>query len=196
MRELVFLLEEPSARAMLDSLLPRLLKDDIHYRLIPFEGKQDLERQLERRIRGYQNPNARFIVLRDQDSHPDCRELKAKLLMLCQRSNKGLNCLVRIACRELEAFYLADLQAVGAALGMNSLVAQQGGRKFRSPDNLENPSHELMVLTRNHYQKVGGSREIGKHLQLENERSASFKSLIAGIRRMAAELAELPDSWE
>lgn len=195
MSELVFLLEEPSARAMLESLLPRLLEGDVRYRLIPFEGKQDLEKQLERRIRGYQNQNARFIVLRDQDSHPDCRELKVRLLALCQNSGKGLNCLVRIACKELEAFYLADLQAVGAALGMNRLAVQQGSRKFRSPDNLENPSRELMVLTQNRYQKVGGSREIGKYLQLENERSASFKSLIAGIRRMAAELAALPDSW-
>ncbi|MFC3564278.1 AAA family ATPase [Xanthomonas dyei] len=46
MRELVFLLEEPSARAMLESLLPRILSDDIKYRLIAFEGKQDLEKTI------------------------------------------------------------------------------------------------------------------------------------------------------
>jgi hypothetical protein len=42
-RELVFLLEERSARAMLDA--------SVSFRLIPFEGKQDLEKQLVRRIR-------------------------------------------------------------------------------------------------------------------------------------------------
>ena len=42
MKELVFLLEEASAKAMLESLLPRILHPDIHTRLIPFEGKQDL----------------------------------------------------------------------------------------------------------------------------------------------------------
>ena len=45
MRELVFLLEEMSARALLESLLPRVLSQQVAHRLIPFEGKQDLERQ-------------------------------------------------------------------------------------------------------------------------------------------------------
>jgi hypothetical protein len=43
MKELVFLLEEPSAKAMLESLLPRLLDEQIKFRLIPFKGKQDLQ---------------------------------------------------------------------------------------------------------------------------------------------------------
>lgn len=192
MRELVFLLEEPSARAMLDSLLPRLLVADLCYRLIPFDGKQDLEKQLERRIRGYQNPHARFIVLRDQDSHPDCRKLKARLAKLCRQSGKGAHCMVRLACQELETFYLADLQAVEVALGIGKLAAQQDNRKFRDPDRLGSPSRELRTLTRERYQKVSGSRQIGKHLTLDNARSVSFRHLIDGIRRLQAELLALP----
>ena len=46
MRELVFLLEEASAKAMLEGLLPRLIDHRIHVRLIAFEGKQDLEKKL------------------------------------------------------------------------------------------------------------------------------------------------------
>lgn len=76
MTELVFLHEEESAKAMLEGLLPRILPPEIHHRLIPFEGKQDLERQLLRKIRSYRNPQAHFIVMRDQGSHVDCRELK------------------------------------------------------------------------------------------------------------------------
>ena len=49
MKELVFLLEEASARAMLESLLPRLLAPDVTFRLIPFEGKQDLEKQIAKK---------------------------------------------------------------------------------------------------------------------------------------------------
>ena len=67
MRELVFLLEEASAKAMLEGLVPRLLDDRIQVRLITFEGKQDLEKQLPLRLRGYLNPHARFLVLRDQE---------------------------------------------------------------------------------------------------------------------------------
>lgn len=183
MKELVFLLEEPSARAMLQSLLPRVLEPGIGHRLIPFEGKQDLEKQIVRKIRGYQNPQARFIVLRDQDSHPDCGQLKQRLVDLCNQSGKGEHCLVRIACTELETFYLADLRAVELALGLKGLAKQQSSKKFRDPDRLGSPSRELKTLTRNAYEKVAGSRTIGQHLELDNCRSPSFRNLIAAIRR-------------
>lgn len=188
-RELVFLLEERSAQALLESLLPRLLPEGVPHRLIPFEGKQDLEKQLARRIRGYMNPDARFIVLRDQDSAPDCRVIKQRLLTLCADSGRADACLVRVACRELETIYLADLAAVDAALNTKGLAKRQAERKFRSPDVLESPSRELRALTLQRYEKVAGSRAIGKRLDLSNERSATFKHLVAGIRRMAADEA-------
>ncbi len=191
MKELVFLLEEPSAKAMLDSLLPRILNENIQFRCIPFEGKQDLEKQLVRKIRAYHNVNARFIVMRDQDSHPDCTVLKRRLLDLCNDSGKPDQCVVRIACMELETFYLADLQAVEQALQLQGLVAQQQSRKFRAPDRLGSPSKELKTLTRQRYEKVAGSRAIGKHLSLDNERSPSFRNLIAAIRRMENELIDI-----
>lgn len=184
MTELVFLLEEASAKAMLESLLPRMLKAETRFRCIPFDGKQDLERQLTRKIRAYQNSQARFIVLRDQDSHPDCTAVKARLLDLCRESGKVDRCLVRIACRELETFYLADLRAVEQSLGLRGLANHQGKKKFRAPDGLGSPSRELKVLTGNRYEKVGGSRVIGQHLQLDNPRSPSFRNLVAAIRRM------------
>ena len=188
MSELVFLLEEPSAKAMLESLLPRILRESTQYRCIPFEGKQDLEKQLVRKIRAYQNEHARFIVLRDQDSHPDCTDIKSRLLALCEQSGKTAHCLVRIACRELESFYLADLQAVEQALDITGLTKHQNRKTFRHPDRLGSPSQELKKLTRNRYEKVAGSRAIGQHLRIDNERSSSFRNLIAAIRRLEGEL--------
>jgi hypothetical protein len=188
MSELVFLLEEPSAKAMLESLLPRMLNAGVTFRCIPFEGKQDLEKQLMRKIRAYQNDLARFIVLRDQDSHPDCTVVKCKLLDLCAESGKADRCLVRIACRELESFYLADLQAVERALGIVGLASYQGKKKFRTPDALVSPSKVLRELTKQRYEKIAGSRAIGQQLSIENDRSPSFRNLIAAIRRMEGEL--------
>ena len=188
MKELVFLLEEASAKAMLESMLPRMLAENIHVRCIPFEGKQDLEKQLTRKIRAYQNPHARFIVLRDQDNHPDCSVVKQKLIKLCAESGKADQCVVRIACKELETFYLADLHAVEQALQINGLTTKQKTKKFRTPDSLGSPSGELKKLTQQRYEKVAGSREIGKHLNLENERSPSFRNLLGAIRRMESEL--------
>lgn len=190
MKELVFLLEEPSAKALLESLLPRLLTREVTCRYIPFEGKQDLEKQLVRKIRGYQNDQARFIVLRDQDSHPDCTAVKRHLLTLCEESGKAERCLVRIACRELEAMYLADLLAVEQALRLDGLSRRQQTKKFRSPDVLGSPSRELKVLTENRYEKVAGSRAIGQCLNLDNDRSPSFRNLITAIQRVENELME------
>lgn len=192
MKELVFLLEEPSAKAMLESLLPRLLSEDIAFRLIPFKGKQDLQKQLIGKIRSYVNPQARFIVIQDQDSFPDCQTLKQRLLDLCQATGRLHDCLVRLACKELETFYLADLQAVERALEITGVSAKQSTEKFRAPDRLGSPSHELKVLTKDRYEKVAGSRMIGKFLLLDNERSPSFRNLVGAIRRMESELLSLP----
>lgn len=188
MKELVFLLEEASAKAMLESLLPRILNPKIQTRLIPFEGKQDLEKQMTRRMRGYINPEARFIVLRDQDNAADCMAIKARLTKNCHNAGQAAKSLVRIACKELEAFYLADLNAVEQGLSIDKLVRHQGAAKFRDPDRLGCPSRELATLTSGRYQKVSGSRAIGKFLDLANERSPSFKNLIRGIQRMESEL--------
>lgn len=190
MKEIVFLLEEPSAEAMLETLLPRVLGPETKFRCIPFEGKQDLEKQLVRKIRGYQNDQARFIVLRDQDSHPDCTAVKQRLLSLCEASGRFERCLVRIACRELETMYLADLLAVERALALEGLSRRQLGRKFRAPDALGSPSRELKALTGNCYEKIAGSRAIGHYLNPDNDRSPSFRNLIAAIRRMENELME------
>lgn len=192
MKELVFLLEEESAKAMLESLLPRILNPEIKVRLIPFEGKQDLEKQMAKRMRKYVNPEARFIALRDQDNAPDCKVVKAQLVAHCQQSGQAAKSLVRIACKELETFYLADLNAVERGLALKKLANQQASAKFRAPDHLGSPSKELTALTKGCYQKVSGSRAIGRHLDPTNTRSTSFKNLVRGIRRMESELLALP----
>lgn len=188
MKELVFLVEGRAEKDFLDAFLPRLLPPHMHHRVIPFEGKQDLEKQMHKRIRGYQNPTARFIVLRDQDSHADCIALKTGLLERCQGTGREAHCLVRIACRELETFFLADLLAVEQALQLTGLAKLQANRKFRNPDLLGSPSRELKALTKQRYEKRLGSRAIGQTIHIDNDRSCSFKNLVTGVRRLTAEL--------
>ena len=185
MTTLVFLLEEESARHMLEGLLPRLLPQGVHVRYIVFEGKQDLQQQLGRRLRGWLAPDTRFVVLHDQDSS-DCRALKAQLQAICKQAGRP-ETLVRIACRELESFYLGDLEAVERAFGLRGLARQQESRKFRAPDSLNNAAQELRKLTGSRYQKLRGSRDIAAHLRLDSRnRSISFGQLLAGIQKLAA----------
>ena len=144
-----------------------------------------------RKMKAYLNPHTRFIVMRDQDSAPDCKLIKEGLLSQCEQAGRKNVALVRIACHELESFYLADLVAVETSLEINGLAKHQNTVKFRNPDSLQNPSKELLTLTKQRYQKVSGSRAIGQHLNINNQRSVSFKNLMTGIISMEQELLKL-----
>ncbi len=184
MSTLVFCLEEASAQALLAGVTPRLLPADWEVVFIPFKGKQDLEKNLVKRLRGWLAPNTCFLVMRDQDAG-DCEVIKSGLMELCQQAGKP-NTVVRIACRELESFYFGDLAAVEVGLNIQGLTQHTRKAKYRNPDAIVNPADELMKLTGGIYQKVSGSRAIGPHLNLEGNTSNSFKVLIAGIRRLVA----------
>jgi len=184
MSELVFLLEEPSAEALLSILVPKLVPG-LPLRFVVFEGKQDLEKQIIRRIRGYLVPNARFVVLRDQDA-ADCHVVKDVLQKKCREAGQP-DAVVRIVCRELESWYLADLTAVEKGLGVSRVARFQTSMKYRDPDHLGSPSRELRRLAPV-YQKIGGSRSIAPHLDLDNRRSVSFAHFISAIRKLGAQV--------
>jgi hypothetical protein len=179
---LVFMLEEPSMKAFLEGLLPRFLPAHVTFKLIPHEGKSDLEKSLRNKLRAWRTPDTRFVVVRDQDSG-DCHKIKARLRTLCQESGRP-DALVRIACRELEAWFIADLAAVGRTFELPGLSAQQEKAKFRHPDLLGSPSLELEGLVPG-YGKIGGGRRLGPAVDLDNTRSPSFKNFVTGVRRLA-----------
>jgi hypothetical protein len=184
MLNLVCLLEEPSAKKMLEVVLKKLLPDSVVVRYIVFEGKQDLEKHLEVKLRAWLAPNSCFLVLRDQDSG-DCIKIKNNLMEKVYNSGKAQNTIVRIACRELESFYLGDLEAVEKGLALKNLAKQQNNKKFRAPDELENASEILRKLSGSTYQKIQGSHAIAPFLKLDgSNRSSSFNVLISGIKKI------------
>ena len=185
---LVFFLEEPSAREMLKGLLPRLLSARVVPHFIVFEGKQDLERSIERRLRGWVRPDSAFVVVRDQDAG-DCLEIKRSLMRKCADAGKP-DALVRVACRELESWYFGDLAAVERGLGVSGLVRYGGNRKYRIPDQIHRPSSELAKITRQAYQKVAGSRAIGRELSLTANGSQSFHVLLSGLSSLVGRWRE------
>ncbi len=186
MTELVFFLEEPSAREMLKGVLKNLIPEDITVRYVVFQGKQDLHKRLGLKLRGWLVPSTRFVVLRDKDSS-DCVVTKNQLLHICQQAGKE-DVLIRIACHELESWYLGDLNAVEEGLQINGLARKQNRRNYRDPDRIASPSQELKHLTKERYQKVGGSRKIGPYLSLDANRSHSFNVFISGISQLVEEI--------
>ncbi len=123
--------------------------------------------------------------MRDQDAG-DCVQIKNHLAGMVANSNKQQNTvIIRIACRELESFYLGDLAAVERGLGMPGIAKQQNKSKYRRPDSLANPSIELAKLAKNQYQKIAGSRAIAPHLKVDGSNSShSFKVLLNGIQTL------------
>jgi hypothetical protein len=138
MMNLVFFLEEPSAREMLIGLLPRLINtDDYVIRYVVFEGKSDLEKNIERKIRAWKQPDTQFVILRDQDSG-DCKLIKQGLLSKCKSVHES-NVLVRIACRELESWYPGELSAIERGLEIKNLSR-----------NKENINSAILITLINH----------------------------------------------
>ena len=188
-KELVFLLEEKSAKELLKAITKKMVaaNSSIKFTYLVFEGKQDLDKKLTRKLKGYCNPNAAFIILRDEDSS-NCTTLKKDMLDKIP-DNKKKNSLIRIACHELESFYFGDLAAVSKGLNMN-LQSFMNKSKYRTPDAIGNPSAELATITKDKYKKISSSRNISPHLVLDgSNKSHSFNVLIAGIKKQIESLA-------
>lgn len=180
--KLVFLLEEPSAARFLEQFLPRW-NPGVDFLCIPHQGKTDLEKSIPRKLRGWQSPQDRFVVLRDNDGQ-DCRKLKERLRSVCDETGRP-GVLVRLACQELEAWFLGDLKAIAKCFDRPSLAQEQDKKKFRQPDRLGSPSAELKKLVPA-YRKLQGATVLGTALDLdiEQNRSHSFRAFFLGLQRL------------
>lgn len=183
MINLVCFLEESSAVEIVKGIVHLLYPTEVNLIPISFEGKQDLEKQLERKIRNWQMPDSLFLVMRDQDAS-DCVVIKTGLAEKVARTGRQDKTVIRIACRELESFYFGDLQAVESALELSGLAALGNKARYRNPDEIDKPSDELMKITNGVYQKISGSRAIAPHLDLNNNASHSFNVLVSGIQQL------------
>jgi len=180
-KSVLFLLEEQSAEAMLKELLPRCFPNlRCTYRRFP--GVNELLKRLEKTIRNHTDTRCPVIILCDQDDK-DCVEFKKRLLDLCKKTGQQTRCIVRIACHELESWYLAQLDVVANHFGVPELSRRQN--KFSNPDGINKPSKELARLTRQQYQKIKGSRIMGQFLDPDVERSNSFKHFIHTLKKIS-----------
>ena len=174
-------------KVLLEGLLPRFFPT-LQFLCIVHEGKQDLEKSIPRKLKAWAEPDVRFIVLRDRDAE-DCKILKRRLLGLCKKAGRP-ETIVRIACRELEAWYLGEPGALATAYGDERLRGLGEKERFRDPDEVVRPSEALEELVPA-FQKVAGARLMADLLSREANRSRSFQVLMEGIER---ELDKQPPS--
>ena len=177
---LVFMVEEPSMKELLEILLPKILPENFEIPLvIPHNGKTDLAKSIPVKLRAWQNSNDRFIIVHDQDSS-DCEQLKAELLSLCENSRNDY--LIRIVCNELESWYFGDSTAVSNAYGKDYMHLALK-RKYRVSDRIKNVKQELKKIIPE-YQPLSGARIIAGHMDVDRNTSKSFKAFVSGVKKM------------
>ncbi len=169
----VILSEERSlshfVRILLFKQYPQLL-EGVDWSVVSFQGKQDLERNINRKLLAWIYGNPHFIITRDQDSG-DCRVVKDKLVRIAEPCNRPFH--VRIICAELESWILGDLEAVQMVYPHSDVVKFQNKKKYRYPDRLTNASTILEDLS-GVAGKIVRAEAIAQVFEPERCRSKSF----------------------
>ena len=209
---LELLVEEYSAKVTLDILLPRLLGPEASFTVHAFDGRAQLLSRLEQRLRGYRRypENTRVLDLVDRDND-DCLELKARLERAAKsaglptlstargapETSDPIRVCNRIACEELEAWFLGDPAALSQAYPkVKPSYADQA--RHRAPDAVSGGTWEALerLLRRAGYYrertrlpKVEVARAIAPHLDPDRTNSPSFRAFATGVRRLAGGLS-------
>ncbi len=193
---IIFLLEEPSMKILLEGLVPRLfpgLRVLEDFQCVPHEGKSDLERSIQRKLRAWREPGVRFVVVRDNDN-VNCIDLKARLMKLCFDAERS-DTLVRLVCQELESWYLGDLHALAAAYPDCHIATPALRKRFVDPDVWQKPSVEVKRVVPA-FQKLSGARMMATALGVTGNRSRSFQVFLNGVDRVAGEMGYMRELLE
>jgi hypothetical protein len=185
---IVFLLEEPSMKILLEGLLPRLFPGWVagqHFLCVPHQGKSDLDTSIPRKLCAWRIPGDRFVIVRDNDNANGVN-LKARFRAMCAANGRP-ETLVRLVCQELESWYLGDLQALAQAFADAKLDTPALRKRFSGPDVWQKPSVEVSRLVPS-FQKGSGARAMAACLRETGNRSRSFQVFVQGVRRVASEM--------
>ena len=140
-----------------------------------------MENSISRKLRAWREPEVRFVVVQDNDNG-DCLALKQRLLQHCREGERE-DTLVRIVCQELEAWYLAEPDALAVAFADEKLRSIGNQSRYRDPDTIPKPSDNIKQLVPG-FSKNRGARIMANHLTRAGNRSHSFAVLLSGIEKI------------
>jgi len=188
MNTLYIFTEEPSLKIVLEVLLPKILPENYTFKIFSHQGKQDLEKAIEKTVPTLsKNPGAKIIITRDQDNE-DCKTLKKDLLDKL-KNNCSSPFLVRILCRELESWFLGDMIAIENAYHRFKSDQYINKKNYRDVDLIKYPSKVLLKIIpeysgRDKLPKLEVSKKISRHLLIDRNTSTSFKFFIEGVQKI------------
>ncbi|MBE3575653.1 MAG: DUF4276 family protein [Firmicutes bacterium] len=191
-----FLVEEESAEAALNRLVPKIIGNAATYRIHTFRGKQDLLAKLPTRLRGYASwlpPDWRIVVLIDED-RADCKKLKEQLEKAAEEAGlttksmartrnqpRVFNVANRIAVEKLESWFFGDVEAIVLAYPrVSGSFAQKAA--YRDPDAIRGGTAQRLerILQQAGYHseglaKIEAACRIAEHTEPQRNRSHSFQ---------------------
>ena len=199
-----FFLEEPSAEEALRYILPKIFSDSVSYEFHVSEGRDDLLKELPKRLKGHQwiPDNWRIIVLIDEDRR-DCHELKAYLERAAHEAgfvtkssaapNEDFRVVNRIAIEELEAWFFGDVEALHAAYPKIPENLQSKA-KYRYPDAIQGGTSEALerlLIQKKYYRgrmpKTAVAQKVSQYMELDRNRSRSFQVFVNGLKACVGE---------
>jgi hypothetical protein len=177
----VILVEEESARAAIECFAERL-GCAAATKVVPHEGKRDLEVSIRRKIAGWRAPTPpRFVVA--MDGSAGARDaLKARLTELVPHEARART-RIRIVVHELESWFLGDPDALIRAGILVDSRSRQRLLKLAARDLclLSNPVQELQRLI-SVTGKIATARAVAPFMDLAANRARSFAPFIEALR--------------
>ncbi len=184
--------EEPSAEAALDVLIPKIIGDRHSNRIYNLWDKGTLLRELPKRLRSYHSMpmiGTRIVALVDRD-RDDCAELKRRLEAMAAAAymptrtakRPGVTAIMdtRVAIEELEAWYIGDVPALRSAYPKVPATLDRQA-VFRDPDAVAGGTWEALERTLQRYgyhsgglAKIKLARDVTPHMDPSRNRSGSF----------------------
>ena len=186
-KRLEILVEERSMEVFLQGLLPRILPEEfklnVNCFIYPHEGKSDLQKRLPKRLNAYPHypEQVMLMVLHDQDS-ADCVALKRQLQQIIENTGTSISYVIRIACRELENWYLGDLNAVEQVYSSSKASRLGKKKKYRTPDRTHG-SKEMQQLAEE-FMKIDCARKIATQINIKENQSESFRQFLRGLSKL------------
>jgi hypothetical protein len=144
------------------------------------QGAGDLENSIRIKIPALFNNESRFLILRDQDLN-DCIRIKERIFNSLPERVRP-KCIVRIACRELESWYIAQPSALQRSGVLKS--ALPNSILSKNPDSIIDPKRELHRRSHKSGQ-IWLAQKISNHIDLHNFRSLSFRFFVQSLTGMA-----------
>lgn len=180
--------EELSIKKVFDQILPKILPNNVFYRVYPHQGKQDLERALVKTLPSISKiPGSKILVTRDQD-HNDCIEVKKQILDLI-KDKCQCEFSIRIVCKELESWFLGDMKAIEAAYPRFKANQYINKSEYRIIDKISYPNTILLKIIpeyrdRDTLPKLEAAENISQYLDTTINKSDSFNHTIKAITKL------------